>query len=263
MTDGSKPERRPRTPTSEQFAGNPEPGLPLTPKQSLFKHLRTKTPLYTTAEAARIVNVPASTLYGWCRKQLVTRLPAGHRMEPTIPFVGLAEAFVLAAFRDTGTPMRTVIPAVEHINSRLGWPHVLASRRLRIEGPPAVAEYARQQPGIRGRAAAGLVAESHGRQAFAEPVASRLRMMVYAPLNSSGSSRGYAILIRLPDYDGKIVVNPHHNCGRPTFVRGHCRLDTVLELVHAGETAQTVSRVYDLPVEDIENALKVEAARVG
>jgi len=73
--------------------------------------IRFAVPLYTVADAARIVGVPASTLASWSigylRKfsnrphvagsSIITHLPSAGLRLPTIPFVGLAEALVLAA----------------------------------------------------------------------------------------------------------------------------------------------------------------------
>lgn len=78
--------------------------------------LRFEVPLYTITEAARIVDVPVSTLTNWAQgyvrrfqdrpkvvgDPIVTYLePEGPR-RPSIPFVGLTEATVLAAVRRSG-----------------------------------------------------------------------------------------------------------------------------------------------------------------
>lgn len=69
---------------------------------------RVSVPLYTIAEAAQYVGLPYSTLQSWVnpggdREPLVTSLTrTGY--EASIPFIGLAEAFVLQAVRGAGTP---------------------------------------------------------------------------------------------------------------------------------------------------------------
>ena len=77
---------------------------------------RFEVPLYTVADAARIVAVPASTLAAWAKgyvrrslvrpdvtgDPIVTWLPSARPQEPSIPFVGPAEALVLAAVRRSG-----------------------------------------------------------------------------------------------------------------------------------------------------------------
>lgn len=90
----------------------------LCPRNVQHDDFRFDTPLYTTAEAADIANIPSSTLRGWAKprttgRPMVTSLPAGLRREPTIPFVGAVEALVLAAFHSTGKPLHRIRPALE------------------------------------------------------------------------------------------------------------------------------------------------------
>ena len=109
---------------------------------------RFREPLYTIAEAARIVDVLASTLASWAHgygRRFADRpdvsgapviscvAPASPR-EPSIPFVGLAEALVLAAFRRSGVAMQRIRPAIEVLRDELGVDHALASRRLYTDG---------------------------------------------------------------------------------------------------------------------------------
>src|SRR6266568_4089944 len=82
------------------------------------------TPLYRKAEAARIIAVPAQTFRDWAvgyaRKRLdgsqVVSAPIVTTLEParprgvSVPFVGLAEAYVVAAFTKAGLPMRRIRP---------------------------------------------------------------------------------------------------------------------------------------------------------
>jgi hypothetical protein len=48
----------------------------------------------------------------------------------TIPFVGLAEGMVLAAFRETGLPLQRIRPALERLEPEMGLEHALASEHL-------------------------------------------------------------------------------------------------------------------------------------
>src|SRR5699024_785220 len=68
-------------------------------------------PLYTLAEAAAIVDVPPSTLHTWARGRSYKGIDGGQYSSDAlitttgtgrgavVPFVGLAEAYVLAGFR--------------------------------------------------------------------------------------------------------------------------------------------------------------------
>ena len=104
--------------------------------------IRFTVPLYTVADAARIVGVPASTLASWAQgyvrkfpnrpnvagSSIITQLPSEAKRQPTIPFVGLVEALVLAAVRRSGVPMQRIRPALRQLPTDIGLEHALASR---------------------------------------------------------------------------------------------------------------------------------------
>lgn len=104
---------------------------------------RFSSPLYTVAEAARYLDVPASTLNSWAKgyrrtgrgRQAVVGSPVlttvrSVRRGPVIPFVGLAEGLVLTAMRRAGVPLQRIRPALVRLDEELGLQHALASRRL-------------------------------------------------------------------------------------------------------------------------------------
>jgi hypothetical protein len=103
-------------------------------------------PLYTQREAARIVVVPENTLRNWARgyvhktltgtdgmveaaPMITTAARRGERT-PSVPFLGLAEAYVLAAFRAAGVPMQRIRPAIAWLDRNIGVPAALANERL-------------------------------------------------------------------------------------------------------------------------------------
>ncbi|MGI9119038.1 MAG: hypothetical protein ACR2G7_02730 [Acidimicrobiales bacterium] len=112
-------------------------------------------PLYTVAEAARIVAVPPSTLAAWAKgyirrfadraevagEPVVTCLPAERRTDPCVPFVGLAEALVLAAVRRSGVPLQGIRPALAHLQQEIGLGHALASHKLYTDGAELLFDY--------------------------------------------------------------------------------------------------------------------------
>jgi hypothetical protein len=61
----------------------------------------------------------------------VTALPTAKRGRPTVPFIGLAESMILAAFRQAGVSslqhIRQTIPILEE---QVRVAHALASKRL-------------------------------------------------------------------------------------------------------------------------------------
>ena len=88
--------------------------------------LRFEVPLYTVMDAARIVDVPVSTLLhlgqgvhaslprpsGVVGDPIVTYMPPAGPRRPSIPFGGLTEATALAAIRSSGVSMQRSRPAL-------------------------------------------------------------------------------------------------------------------------------------------------------
>src|SRR5262249_55896958 len=104
------------------------------------------TPLYQKAEAARILRVPRGTLRDWASPAapaqafITTEEPSTPR-GPTIPFVGLTEAYVLAAFRSAGVPMQRIRPAIRVLEQQMGLRQALASERLKTDGAEVLWDY--------------------------------------------------------------------------------------------------------------------------
>jgi uncharacterized protein (DUF433 family) len=85
------------------------------------------TLLYGIGEAAGYLAVPPSTLttwaYGYERRRAGARDASGRPAvtavrperpgDPAVPFIGLAEAYALAAFRHAGVPMQRIRPAID------------------------------------------------------------------------------------------------------------------------------------------------------
>jgi hypothetical protein len=108
--------------------------------------LRLTRPVFTLRETAGYLGLPKSTIHRWARPDgdvspLLTCFPA-HGREATVPFIGFAEAYVLAAFRRAGVPMQRVRPAVEALSSGIGVEHALASRRLYTDGAEVLYDFA-------------------------------------------------------------------------------------------------------------------------
>jgi hypothetical protein len=62
-----------------------------------------------------------------------------------MPFIGLAEAYALAAFRKAGVPMQRIRPSVDVLARELGLEHALASRRLYTDGAEVLYDCAQQE----------------------------------------------------------------------------------------------------------------------
>lgn len=95
------------------------------------------------AEAARYLGIPESTLTRWTKETPYVTVSRKGRRVPSIPFVGLAEAYTLRAFRAFGVPMQRFKPAIDRLSREVGLDHALASERLYTDGAEVLFDYRR------------------------------------------------------------------------------------------------------------------------
>lgn len=217
--------------------------------------------LYTVAEAARFLAVPTSTFATWSKGYV--RRPAGRpevtgapivtsieaeRGHPSIPFVGLAEAMVLAAFRRGGVSLQHIRKAVAIIRREIGLEHALASERLYTDGAVILYDYAEAENDAE---LAGLTEVVSRQRVFAPVVEEYLDRITYDP-------HGWASLLVSPATTRPVVVaDPERSFGQPIFIRGAVRVEDVLDRWRAGERLAEVADDFGVPAEDVEDILRV------
>lgn len=215
------------------------------------RDLRFTTPLYTVPEAARLLGVPVSTLVHWTqedgagRRGLVTTLSTSGS-GPAVPFVGLVEGMVAAAFRKAGVSMQHIRRSLVAIESTIGLEHALASRKLYTDGAAILYDYAREQDDEE-----VLAVVLSGQRIFSAIVADYLKRISYAHDH-------FAERLILPITKAAlVVVDPRRAQGRPLFLRGGAPMDDVLDRFRAGESLGSVARDFDLEPEDVEEVIRV------
>lgn len=231
---------------------------------------RFSSPLYTVTEAARYLDVPASTLTTWAKgyrrrgkgRPEVTGSPVLTTVTspgrgPVIPFVGLAEGLVLTATRRAGVPLQRIRPALARLDVELGLHHALASSRLYTDGAGVLYDYGETgEDEDAARAARELVVVRSDQRVFNEVVEACLRRLEFA-------DDGYVQFIRLPAYEvAEVVVDPARGFGQPILARGGARLEHALALFRAGEPLDVVAEEYGVPRAELEDAVRI-ATRVA
>lgn len=218
-------------------------------------------PLYTTAEAARFLGVPTSTFATWAKGYI--RRPPGHpvvigepivtsmRVErgyPTVPFVGLAEAMIIAAFRRAGVSLQHIRRAVGIIQREIGLDHALASERLFADGAVILFDYAENE---HDRELGGLTEVVSRQRVFAPVIEDYLKRIEYG-------GDGWAVRLVSPATDQPVViVDPERSFGQPIFIHGAVRVEDVLDRWRAGEPLSEVAEDFGVPSKDIEDILRV------
>lgn len=226
---------------------------------------RFSAPLYTVGEAGRYLGVPTSTVRSWLYgyrtvshgrdvigAPVLTALAEPGSRSAVIPFVGLAEAMVLTAMRRARVSLQRIRPALARLQDEVGIAHALASRRLYTDGVEALYDYAEHGPDEGAATAAReLVVVRNGQHVFNEIVETYLRRLSFA-------EDGYVSLIRLPAYQvADVMVDPARGFGQPIFERGGARLEDALSLFKSGEPLEVVADEYGVPLDQLEDVVRV------
>lgn len=197
-------------------------------------------PMYSQQDVAGIVGAPSSTIHRWAegyRDRGVWRDPLIALSQPgrgfTVPFIGLAQAFVLWSFRRAGVPMQRIRPAVDALERALGLEYVLASDRLVTDGAEVLLRAEPESEDDR------LIVVRSGQAVFNDIVRQYLREISF--------ERGYASSFGLPRFDRvRVSVDPLVNGGRPTVAERGIAVDDILSRLRAGETAVSVAADFEL-----------------
>ena len=178
---------------------------------------------------------------------IVTSVEAGQG-DAVVPFIGLAEGLVVAAFRSAGVSMQQIRKAVAILERETGLAHALASRRLYSDGATVLYDYAMREddPEL-----AGLTEVVSRQRVFGEAIAAYLNRIEY-------DTTDWAITLVSPaTREQTVVVDPRRSFGQPMFVHGGARVEDVLDRWKAGEPISAVAADFGVPPEDVEDYLRV------
>lgn len=228
------------------------------------KDPRFTKPLYTVTEAAEYLGVPRATFDTWVRgyvrrpagrkpvkgDALLTSIPGGRL---TVPFVGLAEGMVLAAFRETGIPLQRIRPALEQLEQDMGVEHALASNHLYTDGAEVLFDYAEASGDKQLRL---LTVVRSGQRVFHDIISDYLTRIEY--------DGGWASRLTLPTTKEQLLVaDPERAFGQPIFIHGGARLADVIGRIEAGEEPNAVADDYGVPLTDVQAALAAPTRAVA
>ena len=225
-----------------------------------FDRLRFDEPLYTVGEAARVLRVPPSTFATWAHgytrrppnrrptvaQAVITAFPNDRRHRPEIPFIGLVEGMVAAAFRAAGVSMQHIRKALPILEGELGIDHALASSGLRTDGAQILYDYAATDPALD----EALTVVVGGQRVVVPVVEDYLTRIEF-------DDDRWARRLILPGTKRRVLeVDPTRAFGQPVFVRGGARVEDVLDRFRAGEALDAVARDFGVDPADLEDVLR-------
>ena len=229
------------------------------PRRDIIDDARFTRELYTVSQAARLVGMSPSTLRTWSHgytkifkdrppvKQgpVITSLNGAASSSRSIPFVGLVEATVVQAFRDTGLPLQRIRRALEILADQGELPHALASRQLYSDGANVLYDYAEKHGDKQLRL---LTVVQTGQRVFHEVIVRYLTRITFGD--------EWATELILPVTERPLLrVLPDVAGGDALFVDGGAPLSAVRSRAAAGEPIEAVAADYGTPAEDIREAL--------
>jgi uncharacterized protein (DUF433 family) len=238
---------------------------------ALVKDDRFTVPLYTLSEASTYLHVPRATLTTWAdgyehhRRDratartvsgapIITAIDASERGHARLPFIGIAEAYVLNAFRRAGVPMQRIRPSLDWLLKHVG-PHALASQDLYTDGAEVLWDFAQRsgEDSPDGELVKNLIVPRSGQYVFKELVQHYLQQISFA-------DDKYASLIRLPQYEhANVVLDPRRSYGQPVFGNSGIKVSDAIGPLRAGESFEAVSEDYGVPVSELRDALDLTA----
>ena len=219
---------------------------------------RFEVPIYSVAEAARLVGMHPSTLSTWAKgyeRHFADRRAV--RMGPVItsltdqqhgtrlPFIGLVEAAVVQAFRRTDLPLQRIRVALEVLKAQGELAHALASQGLMTDGADVLYDYASSEHD--GQLGLLTVVKS-GQRVYTDLIADYLERITFGD--------EWATEMVVPVTEREVLrVRPNVAGSKPLFIRSGAPLDAVRDRVLAGEPVASVAGDFDTPAEDVQEAL--------
>lgn len=210
--------------------------------------LRAAIPLYTVNEASRYLGTPYTTLLKWVRPgqgdPLVSAFPKRGHM-PVLPFVGFAEAFVLAvAYRSGMKPWR-IVENIEAIKKRHGGvEHVLASRLLYHDRAELLLADEHPRRG-------DLMVPRNNQMQLTASVEDQLKLITYG-------DDGFAERIVLPSFETRVVVDAREASGRPIVERTGTRVADVLGQFWANEKIADIAYDFELTELEVQDLIRAQ-----
>ena len=209
-------------------------------------------PIFTINEAAKYLGLPYTTLRSWVRPDVGKALVYSHSKvghNATIPFVGFAEAFVLAAAKRAGVRPDRVRAGVDAVRKDVGLDYALATRRLYVDKAELLVAYAMEADPSTPE---DLTVARNRQLQMTETVRNQLELITYG-------SDDIAETIQLPIFkQTKVIVDPREAYGQPIVERTGTRVRDVLALWFAEEPMKDIAYDFDLELDEVEDIVRAQ-----
>ena len=220
-------------------------------------------PLYSAAEAARYLRLPASTVRAWSfgqgyrvkeeRRQFKAVISIADAKSRRLSFLNLVELLVLAAIRkEHHVELKQVRSAIEFLRKQFPSAHPLADHQFQTNGIDLFVEkYGRL-----------LNISRDGQIAMKEVIQQYLKLV-------ERDASGVPLKLHLPrradapEPLAAVVIDPERGYGRPVLDGRGIRTEVVIERFQAGESIASLADDYGLSAPVIEDILRSQSLRAA
>jgi uncharacterized protein (DUF433 family) len=196
-------------------------------------------PLYTRADVALHLGLPATTLGDWLRSGAL-EAGSGGRGEPAITFAGLVETHMLRQLRYAGLSLQAIGEAAVALRSRAGRHYPLAWSGLAHDGRDLLVEIAAE-----GR--------EQGWERIRDSQGGLPGLLRRGSAAIGWSDDGYAATLRLVIYhDIDVTVDPGRSSGQPLVDGSDVRVEDIVDHVRSGTPYRDIATKYALEDYEVE-----------
>src|SRR6266567_472592 len=218
--------------------------------------VRFSRPLMTMAYAARHLGIPRQTFHRWAKGYerggpLLHVTDTENIRRASVPFVALAEAWVLEGLRQAGVRPQRIRPALKQLQHEFGREYVLVSPALATDGIDVLWDFAKTEAG------ADLIEGGTGQAVIREIVRDYLRYVGFAA-DEYPNSLGLK-----PFEPTKVVIDPYRSSGQPVFVGTGTKVANVAAMLKAGETPDVVAEEHGIGIDAVRSAARVLLGRAA
>ncbi|MEV6987304.1 DUF433 domain-containing protein [Sphaerisporangium sp. NPDC051017] len=212
--------------------------------------IRTRTGLLNQSDAARFLDISQQTFNRWSRgyesgRPLLHVLPAEENRRATVPFVAMAEAYVLDALKRAGVKPHKIRPALQRLQKEFGHEYVLLAPELATDGIDVMWDFSRTEAG------AGLIEARTGQHVIREIVTDYLDYVVRA-------EDGFPAMLRLRScLPSNVVIDPLRAFGQPIFANSRTRVAEVAAMMKAGEAPEVIVDELGVTLDDVRTATRI------
>lgn len=199
--------------------------------------------LYSVAEAARLAQVPKSTVREWVcgRGGRPPRRPATGPVidgQPTITFLDLIDLKIVHAFRKAGVTWPVIMTVAEEASKEYDTPHPFAANRFRTDGQRLYESFR-----------STLFDRISKNYAFEEIVEQSL----YDGLTFEHDMPKYWTV---PGYDSLIIIDPQRSFGKPIAARCGVPTHTLAMTADAEDSVAFAASLFNASEDEVWASLR-------